>query len=307
MSGFTGNKEVTAVDTSTFDALLPPQVAARAEDIGTAKGGLDAWSTFLLAVLAGEFIAMGAMFSSVAVTGAADVVPFGLQRVVAGVTFCLGLVLVVVAGAELFTGNNLLIMAFVSGKLPIGRLLRNWMIVYLGNLVGATATAWLIVKTGQHEMGNSAVGTTAVAVANAKCRLDFTEALVRGIYCNALVCLAVWLCFSCRSTGDKILAIIFPISAFVAGGFEHCVANMYFIPLGLLLKSAMEAGRWVPVGALGDVQAAVPDDLTALSWRSFLVANLIPVTIGNVIGGSGFVGLIYWVIYGRRQQPVRGD
>ena len=232
----------------TFDALPPPQIAARAEDVGLAKGRLDFTSTFLLAVLAGAFIAMGAILSTVAVTGAAGHLPWGVTRVLAGVTFCLGLILVVVAGAELFTGNNLLVMAFVSGKLPFARLMRNWAIVYVGNLIGSIATAWLMFFTAQYTFADGQVGVTALQIAASKCELSFIEALTRGIYCNALVCLAVWLCYSGRTTTDRILAILFPITAFVAAGFEHCVANMYFVPMGLAIKQWAPGDWWSAAG-----------------------------------------------------------
>ncbi len=279
-----------------FDAYLPAQIAAKAEDAGVAKGNLNLLSTFLLAVLAGAFIAMGAIFSTVAVTGAADVLPWGVVRVLAGLTFCLGLILVVVAGAELFTGNNLLVMAFVSGKLPISRLMRNWLIVYVGNFVGSVATAWVMFLTAQHTFADGQLGATALKIANGKCNLTFIEALTRGIYCNALVCLAVWLCYSCRTTTDRILAIIFPITAFVAAGFEHCVANMYFVPTGLAIREWASDSYWTMAGLN-------PDEFPTLTWWDFFTANLLPVTIGNIIGGAGFVAAVYWMVYCRKRTP----
>jgi len=226
-------REVTAP--LGVDGLLPPQIAVAAEHAGAAKGRQDTLSTLLLAILAGAFVAMGAIFSTITIVGA-EGLPFGATRLLAGVTFCLGLILVVVAGAELFTGNNLLVMACVSRKLTLLQLLRNWVIVYVGNLIGATATAAMMILTAQYAMADGAVGLAALRIAEAKCNLSFVEALTRGIYCNALVCLAIWLCLSCRTTTDKILAILFPITAFVAAGFEHSVANMYFIPVGLFIK-----------------------------------------------------------------------
>ena len=281
--------------TYSLDSLLPGQVAQKAEDVGVAKGRMDAVSMFLLAVLAGAFIALGAVFSTVAVTGAGDL-PWGVTRVLAGVTFCLGLILVVVAGAELFTGNNLLMMAFVSGKLTARDLLRNWVIVYAGNFVGALATAMLMFAGRQYEMAGGELGVTTVRIASTKCDLDPMAAIVRGIYCNALVCLAVWLCFSCRTTGGKILSILFPITAFVAAGFEHSVANMYFIPEGLLIKDAAPETYWASMNV-------APGAFETLTWGRFFLANLLPVTIGNIIGGAGFVGGIYWIIYARKNKP----
>lgn len=278
-------------DEHSMDSLLPAQIAKKAEDLGVAKGNMDALSMFLLALLAGAFIAMGAVFSTVTITGS-DALPWGVTRVLAGLTFCLGLILVVVAGAELFTGNNLLVMAFVSGKLTLRKLLRNWCIVYTGNFVGALLTAAFMFASGQYQMAGGRVGATALNIAQDKCSLTFVEALVRGIYCNALVCLALWLCFSSRTTTGKILAILFPITAFVAGGFEHSIANMYFVPIALIIKSAAPAGFWESLGTL-------PASHDQLTWLNFIFANLIPVTIGNIIGGAGFVGLIYWTVYVR--------
>jgi formate/nitrite transporter len=279
-------------DTETLDALLPAQIARKAEDVGVAKGHMDALSMFLLAVLAGAFIAMGAVFSTTASTGA-GALPYGVGRVLAGLTFCLGLILVVVAGAELFTGNNLLIMAFVSGKLSAKKVLRNWVIVYLGNFAGSLATAAMMFTTGQFRMADGKLGLTALNIAHGKCALMPIESLTRGIYCNALVCLAVWLCYSCRTTGGRIAAILFPITAFVAAGFEHSVANMYFVTMGLIIHSSAPAEYWTTIG----VQ---PDSFVQLTWTRFLLANLLPVTIGNIIGGAGFVGVIYWIIYARK-------
>lgn len=285
-------------DEHSLDSLLPAQIAKKAEDLGVAKGNMDALSMLLLAVLAGAFISMGAVFSTVATTGT-DALPWGVTRVLAGLTFCLGLILVVVAGAELFTGNNLLVMAFVSGKLSWRKLLRNWCIVYIGNFIGALATAVLMFASGQYQMAGGRVGMTALNIAQSKCMLTPVEAVVRGIYCNALVCLALWLCFSSRTTTGKILAILFPITAFVAAGFEHSVANMYFVPIGLIIKSAAPTTFW---------DAATDPQITYqhLSWVAFLAGNLIPVTIGNIIGGAGFVGLIYWMVYVRLPKSAHG-
>ena len=220
----------------SVDSLLPREVASKVEDIGVKKGNLDFLSMFMLAVLAGAFIAFGAVFYTTVVTGVADKVGFGITRLLGGLAFCLGLVLVIVAGAELFTGNNLLVMATASGKLPVSKLGWNWLVLYIGNFVGSILMAAIIFWAVQYEMSKGQVGVTALNIANAKCNLDFTTALARGICCNILVCLAVWLTFSCRTTGDKIIATIFPITAFVACGFEHSVANMYFIPIGLFIS-----------------------------------------------------------------------
>jgi formate/nitrite transporter len=277
----------------SFDALPPPQMARRAEDVGVAKAGMDAVTTFVLAVLAGAFIAMGAVFATAATAGGAAL-PYGVSRLIAGVTFSLGLILVVVAGAELFTGNNLSVMAWASRRIPTARLLRNWAIVYAGNFVGAVATAGLVYAGKQYEFGKGAVGAQALSIAATKTGLGWVQALALGALCNALVCLAVWLCYSARSVADKVLAIVPPIAAFVAAGFEHCVANMYFIPYGLLVKTDSAF-----VGA-----QAGPPDLSGLTWGSFLVDNLVPVTLGNVVGGALMVGAIYWFVYLRGREAL---
>jgi len=281
-------------ETLSVDGLLPPEIAHKVEDIGALKARLPFVQTLMLAILAGAFVAMGAVACNAAMTGTTDALPYGLARLVGGLAFCLGLILVVVAGAELFTGNNLLVMAWVGGKLPLAGLLRNWGIVYVGNFVGSVLTAALIFPTETHTCSSGGVGLTALKVADAKCALAFVPAFTRGIYCNALVCLAVWLAMSCRSTGDKILAVLFPTTGFVMANFEHSVANMYFIPMGLLIKGLAAPSFWTACGSSAD---AFPH----LTLDRFLLGNLLPVTIGNVIGGGLFVGAFYWVIYCRRQ------
>ena len=276
-----------------LDALPPREMARKAEQVGVTKAGLDVATLFALAVLAGAFIAMGAVFATTATAGGGDL-PYGVSRILAGLTFSLGLILVVVAGAELFTGNNLIVMAWASRRVSTLWLLRNWTIVYLGNFVGALATAALLYAGQQYELGGGQVGVQAVSIAATKTGYGWWQALVLGMFCNALVCMAVWLCYSARSTADKVLAIIPPIAAFVAAGFEHSVANMYFIPYGLFVKSD---------DAFMANQQAVPD-LSDLTWGDFLWANLLPVTIGNIVGGAVMVGFIYWFIY-LRPRPAQ--
>ena len=280
-----------------LDALLPAQMAARAEQIGERKAKSAPMGMFVLAVLAGAFIALGAIFATTVVAGAGSVVPYGLTRLAAGLVFCLGLILVIVGGAELFTGNNLIVMAWASGKVSTALVLKNWIIVYLGNFVGSVGTAALIYFSGQYTFGKGAVGAAALATANAKVNLDFGQALALGILCNALVCLAVWLSFNARTTTDRILAIIPPISAFVAAGFEHSIANMYFIPVGLFIKAGAPASFWENIGQTAG-------DFADLTWGRFLFNNLVPVTIGNIIGGAVLVGVVYWFVYLRRANPA---
>ena len=219
-----------------IDKLIPPEMAAKAENAGVTKATISWRNMLLLAILAGAFISLGAIFMTTVTAGASQFLPFGVTRLLGGIVFCLGLILVVIAGAELFTGNNLIIMAWSSGKITTYQVFRNWVIVYCGNLIGCLLTALMMLYTGQYKFGNGLVGLNALNIANAKCALGFFEALMLGIMCNALVCLAVWLCFSARTTTDKILSIIFPITAFVTAGFEHSVANMYFIPVALLIN-----------------------------------------------------------------------
>ncbi len=272
-----------------IDALLPPEMARRAEYIGVSKAEAPALRTFVLAVLAGAFIALGAIFATTVAAGTTAALPFGVAKLLIGLVFCLGLILVIVGGAELFTGNNLIVMAWASRKVTTTGLLRNWAIVYAGNFVGAVGTAVLLFLSRQYTFGGGAIGSTALAIANGKVSLDWLQALMLGVLCNILVCLAVWLTFSARSTIDKIAAIIFPISAFVAAGFEHSVANMYFIPIGLLIKQFDTA-----------FTAASGLDLTMLTWGRFLAGNLLPVTLGNIIGGSVFVAAVYWSVFLRQ-------
>jgi formate transporter len=269
-----------------LDALPPPEMARKAEQVGVTKAGLDTATTFALSVLAGAFIAMGAVFATTTTAGGGDL-PYGVARLLGGLTFSLGLILVVVAGAELFTGNNLIVMAWASRRVSTLRLLRNWGIVYLGNFTGAIATAALLYAGQQYELGGGVVGVQAVTIAATKTSYGWWQALVLGMFCNALVCLAVWLCYSARSTADKVLAIIPPIAAFVAAGFEHSVANMYFIPYGLFVKSDE---------SFVSAQQGLPD-LADLTWGGFLWGNLTPVTLGNIVGGAVMVGAIYWFVY----------
>lgn len=277
----------------SIDALSPPELAERMEDVGVKKASLDFWSMFALAALAGFFIGLGAQFYALVITDSN--LGYGLQKLVGGLVFSLGLILVVVAGAELFTGNNLIVMAWVGGKLTLGRLMRNWVVVHLGNLVGSLGTVMLVYLTRQWTFADYHVGATALNIASAKVSLSFAEGIARGILCNTLVCLAVWLCLSGRSVTDKILAIVFPITAFVASGFEHSIANMYFIPMGLLMKGEPEV-----VAAAG----RVADDLIRLDMWGF-VSNLVSVTTGNIFGGGFIVAIVYWFIY-RRPKMVQG-
>ena len=276
-----------------LDALPPPEMAEKAERIGVAKAAMGSANTFALAVLAGAFIALGAIFATTVAAGGTGL-PYGVARLLTGIAFSLGLILVVVAGAELFTGNNLIVMAWASRRVSTARLLRNWAIVYAGNVAGALATVGILYLGKQYEFGKGAVGEQALTIAAAKINLGFVQAMALGAFCNALVCLAVWLTYSARSLADKVLAIVPPIAAFVAAGFEHSVANMFFIPMGLLVK-----GNHSFVTAHPDLP-----DLSRLTWGRFVASNLVPVTIGNVIGGGLMVGAVYWFVYLRARPAL---
>ena len=273
-----------------LDAYSPHQIAEKVETIGVTKARLPSLAVFMLAVLAGGFIGLGALYSVVVTADPA--LSFATARLLGGVVFSLGLVLVVVAGAELFTGNNLMVMAWASRRISTGELARNWAIVYVGNAVGAAGLA-LVVYLADHAASNGGlIGAQYVKIAAAKASQPFWEAFMKGVLCNLLVCLAVWISLAGRTVTDRILAIMFPISAFVAAGFEHCVANMYLIPLGILLKGS--AGSTLP-------------QAQALDW-SGLLHNLVPVTLGNIVGGAGLVAAVYFLIYRvalREKEPAR--
>lgn len=259
------------------DAYSPKEIAARIESVGVRKANLPLLPMAALGVLAGGFIALGALYFNL-VASDPDL-GFAAKRVLGGLVFSLGLVLVTVAGAELFTGNNLMVMARVHGRITTRLMLRNFAVVYLANFAGAFGLAAIVALSGHGSMNGGLVGESAIATGVAKCELGFGEAFFKGVLCNLLVCLAVWLAMAGRQVVDRVVAVVFPVSAFVAAGFEHCVANMYFVPLAIFLA--------------GD---AAPGSLT---WTNFLVANLVPVTLGNLVGGAGLVGLVYHLVYGR--------
>ncbi len=269
------------------DAYVPAEMARRAEASAIRKANRDFISAFFLAVQAGSFIAFGAaLYTSVIHDSALG---GGLTRLIGGMTFSLGLVLVIIAGADLFTGDTLMVMGCFTGKIKVRQMLGSWAFVFLGNLAGALAIVAMVHFSGHWLGNNGAIGAKALAIANAKVNLSFTQAFCSGMLCNILVCLAIWLCYSSRSVTDKILSILFPITAFVAMGFEHSIANMYFIPAGLLLKHNP--------AITGMINGT---DFSNLTLKGFAVGNLLPVTLGNMIGGAIFVGAIYWILYLRK-------
>jgi len=256
------------------DAFSPSEVAARVRDVGVAKVRRDRFGVFMLALLAGAFIALGAVLFTVVVTG--STLGFGATRLLGGGAFSLGLILVVIAGAELFTGNNLIAMAWASRLITFREVLQNWVIVYVGNLLGALATVALVTVGRVHELGDGGVGKTLHAISTHKLGLDLLQAFALGVLCNGLVCLAVWLSLAARSVTDKVVAIVFPIAAFVAMGFEHSIANMVFLPWDLAVHGVEGA-------AVGGA-----------------LANIVVVTLGNIVGGTLLVAAVYWSVYLRR-------
>lgn len=266
-----------------FDAFSPKQIAEKVDNIGVTKARLPLLSMVMLGVLAGAFIGLGALYF-VLIKSDANL-GFGTGQMLGGLAFSLGLLLVVVAGAELFTGNNLLAMAWADNKITTTELLRNWLVVACSNFIGAAGLAVLVYVSGHTELNHGVIAERYLQIAQAKCSLPFWTAFFRGVLCNILVCMAIWMAMAGRSVVDKAVAIVFPISAFVAAGFEHSIANMFFIPLAMCIK------------AFSGTAAATATD--AVGWLGF-IGNLIPVILGNLVGGSVLVGLVYYVIYLRK-------
>jgi formate transporter len=265
-----------------LDAYAPSEIAEKVEQSGVAKAKLPLLPMFMLGVVAGGSIGLAALYYTIVASDAS--LGFAASRVLGGLVFCLGLALVIVGGAELFTGNNLIVMAWANGRVTTAELLRNWVVVFIGNLVGGISMAMLVFLSHYLDLNDGKVELAALSIAKAKIELPFIVAFFKGVMCNILVCLAVWLAMGGRSVTDKILAVLLPISAFVAAGFEHCVANMYFIPLGIIAAS------------MGEVPAAF--DASSLTLGG-AIHNLIPVTLGNIVGGSVLVGLVYVSIYNK--------
>ena len=274
-----------------IEGRLPPEIAEKAESDGIAKAAQDAITLLTLGVLGGAFIAFGAIFATVALTGAEGVLPFGIARVVAGMVFALGLSLVLIGGGQIFTGDVLMVMAWASGKLNAVRVARVWALVWIGNLVGSLGIALLALLAGDHLFGAGQLGLTALRTAEAKAALPFDRAFVLGILCNTLVCLAIWLSLSSRLPAHRAILTVLPIAAFVAAGFEHAVANMYFISFGLMVKHTASDAFW-------DLTNATPALFPSLTLTGFAI-NLAAVTIGNIVGGAIFVAGTYWLLYRR--------
>ena len=283
----------TAPTHTNLNVPLPPETALACEATGVAKAGRDAIGLLVLGLLAGAFIALGAVFMTVVLTGAGDL-PWGVARLLAGLVFSLGLILVIVGGAELFTGDSLMIVAFASRRIGLGALLRAWILVYLGNIAGAIGTAVLMFLSAQHEFNGGAVGSTALTIAAAKAALPTVQLFFLAVLCNVLVCLAVWMSFGARSIADKVLVIVPPVAAFVAAGFEHSIANLYLLPYALAIKAWAAPDFWASIGQ-------TPAAFSGLTIGASL-HNIVVATIGNLIGGSLMVGGVYWFVYLRRRQ-----
>jgi formate/nitrite transporter len=248
------------------------------------KANISFWNIIILGIMAGVYIGFGGMMATLIATDAAKFVGLGLSKVITGAVFSVGLMLVVIAGAELFTGNNLMLMGVLEKKIKIHQMLYKWLLVFIANFIGALLLAYIAYATGLWKGNNFAIGAAALKIAHAKVTLTWMEAFTRGFLCNILVCLAVWMAMASNNIIGKIWAIFFPIMTFVALGFEHSIANMYFIPMGIMLKGT-------PAAHLAGI------NLSALTWNNFIFANLIPVTLGNIVGGSLFVGTLYWYVY----------
>jgi formate/nitrite transporter len=263
-----------------LNAYSPAEIKEAVEKVGVKKANLPFQASFMLAVVAGGGIGLGAMYYTIVASDAG--LSFAIARVLGGLVFSLGLALVLVGGAELFTGNNLIVMAWASGAVSTREMLRNWTVVWLGNLVGALGLVFLVFFSHHLDMNGGRIGLSVANTAIAKIQPDVFTLFIKGILCNLLVCMAVWLAYAGRSVTDKIVALILPVSAFIAAGFEHCVANMYFLPLA-----------WLEARTGG-----LPPDFDASAITlSGVIHNLIPVTLGNIVGGAGLVGAIYWFIY----------
>jgi formate/nitrite transporter len=263
-----------------LQAYSPAEIKEAVEKVGVKKATLPFLSSFMLAIVAGGGVGFGALYYTIIASD--PTFSFATVRVVGGLVFTLGLALVLVGGAELFTGNNLIVMAWASGKVSTRTMLRNWTIVYFGNFIGALGLVVLVYFSHHLDMNDGRIGLSVLNTAAGKIRPDMVTLFFKGILCNVLVCAAVWLAYAGRSVTDKMVAVILPVSAFIAAGFEHCVANMYFLPLAWLLVQT------------GHAPANFDASLVTMTG---IIHNLVPVTLGNILGGAGFVGAAYWAIY----------
>lgn len=274
----------------------PAEVAAAVTNMGKTKADLPIATMIIMGIFAGAYIGFGAQLCTMVLTGTAPVLGVGVAKLLGGSVFSVGLMLVVIGGAELFTGNNLMIVGMVSGKITAKEVAVNWFFVYVANFLGSMVLVYMMYKSTLWTTGGNLNAATALGIAVGKVNLTFSEAFWRGVGCNWLVCLAVWLAVAAKDVGGKILGIFFPIMAFVASGFEHCIANMYFIPYGIFLKND---------AALTEIVAGFGAKADALTWSGFVVNNLVPVTLGNIVGGAIFVGFAYFMVFAKKCKDVQ--
>lgn len=277
------------MDLNQFDSLLPPQMAERAADVGVNKATKPASKSFLLAISAGIHIGIAFVFYTVVTTGAQDM-PYGVTKLLGGLAFSLGLILVVITGGELFTSSVLTLVAKASGKITWLQLVKNWVVVYFGNMLGSILLVGIMFATKQFMDNGGNLGLNALAISQHKLHHSFFQAFSLGLMCNILVCLAVWMTFSARSLTDKVMVMVLPVAMFVASGFEHCIANMFQVPMAIAIKNFAPDTFWQMTGA----DIAHYADLTL---SNFFYSNLLPVTLGNIVGGGVFVGIWYWMVY----------
>lgn len=274
--------------------LTPKEIAENAVEIAKNKANLIWWKQILLAIMAGLFIGLAGNGASISAYSANSA---GMAKMLSGVLFGAGLIMVLIAGAELFTGNSLMIIGVLEGKVKTADMLKNWVLVYIGNFIGGVGLAYLISQTAQLNMDQGELGAYAINTAFAKCNMDFKSAFIMGIFCNVLVCVAVWISWAGKDIVSKVMGLYLPIWLFVTSGYEHCVANMYFIPVGIFAKS-----NSVCVSMAEQKYGIDAAALESLDWSHFFVGNLLPVTLGNIVGGVVVVGFVYWLIYLKKQK-----
>ena len=280
-----------------FNELLPHEITEKAGEMTYKKASKAFLSAFYLAITAGMFISLAFVFYITVTTGSENI-PWGISKFIGGLAFSMGLLLIVVVGGELFTSSTLTLIARASNRITTTRMLKNWLVVYFGNYVGATFLVLLIFFSGLYNADNGQWGLNALLVAQHKLHHSFIEAIALGMLCNIMVCLAIWMAFGARSVTDKMFAVLLPVAMFVASGFEHSIANMFMVPIGIMIQQFSSPEFWITIGHY-------PSEFSDINYTNFVLHNLIPVTIGNIIGGGVVVGLLHWVIYLRPAQKQK--
>ncbi|OQX40074.1 MAG: formate transporter FocA [Oceanospirillales bacterium LUC14_002_19_P2] len=286
---------MNSIEPSYFEARSPLAMAELAQNVAIGKAEKALYKTFVLAIMAGVFISLAGMFYTIVSTGShgPNALPYGISKLIGGISFSMGLMLVVMCGAELFTSSTMISIPCASGRMPFSAMVRNWCVVYLGNFVGSIVMVSMIIYTGQWLGAHGQVGASAMYIADAKMGHSFGQALVLGIMCNIMVCLSVWMSYSARSASGKMLAMILPVAAFIAAGFEHSIANMYLLPMGWMVHNLGDAAFWQGIGM-------TPADFPHITLHNMIFNNIIPATIGNIIGGGILVGLSNWFVFLRK-------